>query len=50
MRQKTSKKDAQRTYGCLHSVGHCTVSAYLQVEISVIELIIVLGSEHTNLT
>lgn len=39
-----------RTYGCLHSEGHCTVSAYLQVEISVIELIIALGSEHTNLT
>ena len=49
---KTSKKDGkrERTYGCLHSCGHCTVSAYLQVEISVIELIIALGSEHTNLT
>lgn len=38
------------TYGCLQSVGHWTVSAYLQVDSSVIELIIALVSAHTNLT
>lgn len=42
--------EGERTYGCLHKVGHWIVRAYLQVESSVIELIIGLGSEHTNLT
>lgn len=39
-----------RTYGCLQSNGHWTVTTYLQVEASLIELIKTDGSEHTNLT
>lgn len=35
--------------GCLQSIGHCTVMTYLQVDISLIELITTEGSEHTNL-
>jgi hypothetical protein len=46
----TKNGEKESTYGCLHSVGTWTVSAYLQVEISVIELIIARGSEQTNLT
>lgn len=36
--------------GCLQSIGLWSVSAYLQVDSSVIELITALDSEHTNLT
>lgn len=39
-----------RAYGCLQSVGHCTVRAYLHVDNSVIEVIIALGSAQINLT
>ena len=48
---KPFKKIWEReTHGCLQSIGLWNVSAYLQVDSSVIELIIALGSEHTNLT
>lgn len=46
-RKRWREKDP---YGCEQSIGAWMVSAYLQVDISVIELIIALGSEHTNLT
>ena len=38
------------THGCLQSLGHWIVTAYLHVDTSVIELIMALPSEHTNLT
>lgn len=51
-REKRKEQEGEgETYICLQSVGHRTVSAYLHVDSSVIELIMALGgSEQTNLT